>query len=55
MNLLQEGDMLVLAGKGHEEYQLIKGERIPFSESEIVINTANSILFENEQYALSYN
>ena len=31
------GDAVVLAGKGHENYQLIHGKRIPFSEREILI------------------
>ena len=30
------GDILVLAGKGHETYQLIQNQKIPFSEKEIV-------------------
>lgn len=30
--LTQEGDILLLAGKGHENYQLIGKEKIPFSE-----------------------
>lgn len=30
------GDLVLLAGKGHEEYQLIDGCRIPFSEREIL-------------------
>ena len=30
------GDLLLLAGKGHETYQLINGEKIPFSEKEII-------------------
>lgn len=30
------GDTIVLAGKGHETYQEIAGQRIPFSEREIV-------------------
>ena len=29
-------DMIVLAGKGHEPYQEIKGEKFPFDEREIV-------------------
>ena len=29
-------DILVLAGKGHEEYQLIGREKLPFSEREII-------------------
>ena len=30
------GDIILLAGKGHESYQLIKGVKEPFSETEIV-------------------
>ncbi len=30
------GDMLVLAGKGHEAYQLVGSKKIPFSEKEII-------------------
>jgi UDP-N-acetylmuramoyl-L-alanyl-D-glutamate--2,6-diaminopimelate ligase len=30
------GDVVVLAGKGHETYQDIAGERIPFDEAAIV-------------------
>ena len=36
LGLLQRGDILVLAGKGHETYQLIGQEKIPFCESDIV-------------------
>jgi UDP-N-acetylmuramoyl-L-alanyl-D-glutamate--2,6-diaminopimelate ligase len=32
----QPGDTLLLAGKGHETYQLIGGEKIPFDERAIV-------------------
>ena len=32
----EEGDLVMLAGKGHETYQIIKGEYIPFSEEQIV-------------------
>ena len=31
-----ENDMLVLAGKGHEAYQEIRGVRYPLSEYELV-------------------
>jgi UDP-N-acetylmuramoyl-L-alanyl-D-glutamate--2,6-diaminopimelate ligase len=27
-----EGDIVLLAGKGHEDYQEINGERLPFSD-----------------------
>ncbi|MBQ8503332.1 MAG: UDP-N-acetylmuramoyl-L-alanyl-D-glutamate--2,6-diaminopimelate ligase [Clostridia bacterium] len=28
----RKGDIIILAGKGHEEYMKIKGEKVPFSE-----------------------
>ena len=31
------GDMVLLLGKGHEEFQMIRGIRYPFSEREIVL------------------
>lgn len=31
------GDMVLLLGKGHEEFQMIRGIRYPFSEKEIVL------------------
>lgn len=34
--LAEDGDFILLAGKGHETYQLIKGERVPFSERTIL-------------------
>ncbi len=33
---LGEGDCLLLAGKGHETYQIIGTERLPFDEGEVV-------------------
>lgn len=30
------GDCIVVAGKGHEDYQEIKGERLPFSDHQVV-------------------
>lgn len=30
----QKGDIIILAGKGHEEYMKICGEKVPFSEKE---------------------
>ena len=30
------GDILILAGKGHEQYQEVKGEYRPFDERKIV-------------------
>ncbi len=36
LSLLQPGDILLIAGKGHEDYQEIQGQRIPFSDREVV-------------------
>lgn len=36
LSIAKSGDIILLAGKGHEEYQLVKGEKIPFSEIECV-------------------
>lgn len=36
VRLTQKGDLLVLAGKGHEDYQLVNGKKIPFSERAIL-------------------
>lgn len=35
-SLAQTGDILLVAGKGHEKYQEIKGERFPFDDLEIL-------------------
>ena len=36
LEIAQPSDILLLAGKGHEEYEIRGGERLPFSEREIV-------------------
>ncbi|MBK23776.1 MAG: UDP-N-acetylmuramoyl-L-alanyl-D-glutamate--2,6-diaminopimelate ligase [Halobacteriovorax sp.] len=41
---LQDGDVLLIAGKGHEEYQEIKGEKVFFSDFAVV----DSIREEND-------
>lgn len=42
ISMLTKNDILVLAGKGHEEYQLIGREKIPFSERNIVKDVLES-------------
>jgi UDP-N-acetylmuramoyl-L-alanyl-D-glutamate--2,6-diaminopimelate ligase len=37
VKMAQSGDILILAGKGHEEYMKIKGEKLPFNERDEVI------------------
>ncbi|MEO0292724.1 MAG: UDP-N-acetylmuramoyl-L-alanyl-D-glutamate--2,6-diaminopimelate ligase [candidate division WOR-3 bacterium] len=36
LSIAEEGDFILIAGKGHEDYQEIKGERFPFSDKECV-------------------
>ncbi|MEN8263024.1 MAG: UDP-N-acetylmuramoyl-L-alanyl-D-glutamate--2,6-diaminopimelate ligase [Nitrospirota bacterium] len=36
LSVTGKGDTLIVAGKGHEHYQEIKGERYPFSDREIL-------------------
>ena len=36
INMLQENDILMILGKGHEDYQIIGKEKIHFSDKEIV-------------------
>jgi len=33
------GDILLIAGKGHEKYQIINGETLPFDDMEILLET----------------
>lgn len=41
-DISQPGDIVLLAGKGHEDYQLIQGRKIPFCEREILLSTQNT-------------
>jgi UDP-N-acetylmuramoyl-L-alanyl-D-glutamate--2,6-diaminopimelate ligase len=34
IRIAREGDMVVIAGKGHEDYQIVGRERLPFSDCE---------------------
>jgi UDP-N-acetylmuramoyl-L-alanyl-D-glutamate--2,6-diaminopimelate ligase len=38
LNTAEDGDLLLFAGKGHEEYQLVNGKKLPFSERELIKN-----------------
>ena len=36
LSIAKEGDIVVLAGKGHETYQEIRGTKRPFNEKTVV-------------------
>ena len=40
--MLEENDILILAGKGHEKYIIINKEKIPFDEKKIVQECINN-------------
>lgn len=42
-SLAQEMDIVLIAGKGHEKYQEINGDRLPFDDKEELINTFNQL------------
>ncbi len=42
MEMAKEGDIIILAGKGHETYQILRDETIAFDEREIVKEIVNN-------------
>ncbi len=46
VRLAEEGDIVLFAGKGHETYQLVCGKKLPFIESDIIVDECKRILFE---------
>lgn len=42
-DIAQNGDFVLLAGKGHEDYQLIRGNKIPFNEKQILLDTEKKV------------
>ena len=52
-SLADERDIVLLAGKGHENYQLICGERVPFSEKEILLDLDKNAMYQKELGAYS--
>ena len=43
----EKGDIILLAGKGHETYQTVCGVRLDFSEAEIVSDYAHEFANDN--------
>jgi UDP-N-acetylmuramoyl-L-alanyl-D-glutamate--2,6-diaminopimelate ligase len=35
IGMAREGDVVLLAGKGHEKYQIIKDKMVPFDDLEV--------------------
>lgn len=46
VRMSEPGDIVLFAGKGHETYQLIRGEHVPFSEKEIIQSECSMMMME---------
>ncbi len=42
-SMASEGDIILVAGKGHEKYQEINGERLPFDDMQVISETFNTL------------
>ncbi len=40
LGMAESGDTLLFAGKGHEDYQIVKGCHVPFCEKELIAKYA---------------
>jgi UDP-N-acetylmuramoyl-L-alanyl-D-glutamate--2,6-diaminopimelate ligase len=43
IEMLEENDILILAGKGHEKYQIIGDQKLPFDEERIVLENLDRL------------
>ena len=41
VSIAEEGDVILVAGKGHEDYQEIQGKRIPFSDRLVILEATS--------------
>ena len=44
INMLKEKDTLLILGKGHEEYILKNGEKIPFNDLKVATEYINKLI-----------
>ena len=44
INMLKEKDTLLILGKGHEEYILKNGEKIPFNDLKVATEYINNLI-----------
>jgi len=50
VDMATDGDIVLVAGKGHEDYQEVKGTRLPFNDKEVLIEAINTKLrIKNEK------
>lgn len=44
VRIAKKGDIVLFAGKGHEDYQLVEGKKVPLNERKIILDEADKIL-----------
>ena len=49
IKLAKKGDIVLIAGKGHETYQEIKGKRIDFDDYKIALELLNKLQITNRK------
>lgn len=42
IEIYEKGDLIIIAGKGHEKYQLVNGKKIPFDDEKVVKDIINT-------------
>jgi len=42
INAAQANDVILISGKGHEDYQIIGKEKVPFSDQKVVVRALSS-------------
>lgn len=48
VSMARDGDIVLFAGKGHERYQLICGEKLPFCERDIILDECRSLMLSSK-------
>ncbi len=44
VRIASPGDIILFAGKGHENYQLIDGKKVPFTEKKFILDEAEKVM-----------
>lgn len=48
VSMAHDGDIVLFAGKGHERYQLVCGEKIPFCERDIILDECRASVLSSK-------
>jgi UDP-N-acetylmuramoyl-L-alanyl-D-glutamate--2,6-diaminopimelate ligase len=49
LNKAREGDIVIIAGKGAEDYIEIRGEKIPYSDQSVVLEEIETVILRNTE------